>query len=188
MAPEHSITGLKLERYRGYLRLLAKSTVDPRLQQRLEPSDLVQQTLLNAYQKRDQFRGSTDAELAGWLRQVLMHQVTDALRGLNRDKRDIARERSLEARIEESFSRVDQWLVSEQPTPSMGAAKAEEKLRLADAMLALPHDQYQAIALHYLQGRSLAEVAGRLKRSRAAVAGLLHRGLKGLKATLESRG
>lgn len=185
MAPELQITGLKLERYRGYLRLLARSSVTPRLQQRLEPSDLVQQTLLNAYQRRDQFRGSTDAELAGWLRQVLANQVTDALRGLNRDKRDISRERSLEARVEESFSRVDQWLATEHSSPSMGAAKAEEKLRLADAMLELPDDQYQAIALHYLQGCALAEVAERLNRSRAAVAGLLHRGLKGLREILE---
>jgi RNA polymerase sigma-70 factor (ECF subfamily) len=187
MKPHAEITGTSLERYRGYLRLLARTSVDRRFQARLEPSDLVQQALLNAYQRRDQFRGSTEAELAGWLRQVLTNQVTDALRNLGRHKRDVSRERSLEAHVEDSFSRVDQWLAAGQSSPSVGAAKAEEKLRLADAVHELPPDQFQAITLHYMHGCTLAEVAKELDRSRAAVAGLLHRGLKSLRKILEAR-
>ena len=187
MKPHTEITGATLERYRGYLRLLARTSVDRRFQTRLEPSDLVQQALLNAYQRRDQFRGSTEAELACWLRQVLVNQVTDAMRGLGRHKRDVSRERSLETHVEESFSRVDQWLAAGQSSPSVGAAKAEEKLRLADAVHELPADQLQAVTLHYLHGCTLAEVAKELDRSRAAVAGLLHRGLKSLRQILEER-
>lgn len=186
MKPHADITGTTLERFRGYLRLLARTSVDRRFQARLEPSDLVQQALLNAYERRDQFRGSTEAELACWLRQVLTNQVTDALRNLGRQKRDVSRERSLEAQVEDSFSRVDQWLASGQSSPSVGAAKAEEKLRLADAVHKLPPDQFQAITLHYLRGCTLAEVAKELDRSRAAVAGLLHRGLKSLRQSLEA--
>jgi RNA polymerase sigma-70 factor (ECF subfamily) len=187
MKPQAEITGATLERYRGYLRLLARTSVDRRFQARLEPSDLVQQALLNAYQRRDQFRGSTEAELACWLRQVLVNQVSDAIRGLGRHKRDVSRERSLQAHVEESFSRVDQWLAAGQSSPSVGAAKAEEKLRLADAVHELPADQLQAVTLHYLHGCTLAEVAKELDRSRAAVAGLLHRGLKSLRRILEER-
>ena len=67
-----------LERYRAYLHLLARLQLDPRLQSKLDASDVVQQTLVKAHNGRGQFRGQTDAELAGWLRRILANTLTDA--------------------------------------------------------------------------------------------------------------
>jgi RNA polymerase sigma-70 factor (ECF subfamily) len=53
-----------LEKYADYLRLLARLQLDPRVRGRLDPSDIVQQTLLIAHEKKAQFRDRTDAELA----------------------------------------------------------------------------------------------------------------------------
>jgi DNA-directed RNA polymerase specialized sigma24 family protein len=64
-----------LESFREYLRLLARMNMDPRLQARIDPSDLAQQTLLKAHERQDQFRGKTDAERAAWLRTILANQV-----------------------------------------------------------------------------------------------------------------
>src|SRR6516165_5078234 len=87
--------GQDLERFREYLLLLARLQLDPRWQAKLDPSDLVQQTLLQAHQAWDQFRGHTAAERAAWLRQILARVLSNAVRDLTRAKRDLGRERSL---------------------------------------------------------------------------------------------
>src|SRR5580704_798062 len=102
-----------LERFRHYLRLLAQLQLDPRLQSKLDPSDLVQQTMLQAYEKRGQFRGQTEPERFLWLRQILVRNLANAARDLGRAKRDFGRERSLEAAVEDSSARLEAWLASD---------------------------------------------------------------------------
>jgi RNA polymerase sigma-70 factor (ECF subfamily) len=174
-----------LERFREYLLLLARLQLDPRWQAKLDPSDVVQQTLLQAYQARDQFRGQSAAELAAWLRQILARVLANVARDLGRDKRDVGRERSLEAALEESSARLEGWLAAEQSSPSESVERHERLLRLAEALAQLPKDQREAVTLHHLQGWSLAELAKHLGRSEAAVAGLLHRGFKKLRELLQ---
>ena len=67
--------GALLELYRNYLHLLARTQIDLHLQGRLDPSDLVQETLLEAYRDFGQFRGGTEAELLAWLRRILVHNL-----------------------------------------------------------------------------------------------------------------
>jgi DNA-directed RNA polymerase specialized sigma24 family protein len=71
MAADHPERGQYLDRFRDYLRFLARQQLDPQLQAKLDPSDLVQQTLLEAYRARPRFRPRGDAELAAWLRKIL---------------------------------------------------------------------------------------------------------------------
>jgi RNA polymerase sigma-70 factor, ECF subfamily len=168
------------QQFRSYLYLLARSHIGPRHRARLDPSDIVQQSLLDAHQKQAQFRGATDAERMAWLKQILANNLADAVRGLARAKRDIARERPLDAQVGDSFSRVEGWLAAIQSSPSQQAVRSEELLRLADALTCLLEPQREAIVLHHLQGLPLAEVGQQLDKTPAAVAGLLHRGLKRL--------
>jgi RNA polymerase sigma-70 factor, ECF subfamily len=185
MAPEPEGDAPTLERFRAYLALFARLHWDPRLKGKYDPSDLVQQTLLEAYEKHAQFRGSGDDELAGWLRQILAHNLADVLRALGQAKRDVHLERSIEAALGESSSRLDGWLAAEQSSPSQRAMRHEELLRLADALDQLPALQRQAVALHHLQGMSLGDLASHLERSEASVAGLLRRGLARLRGLLQ---
>src|SRR5262249_47207336 len=84
-----------LEPLRGYLLLLARVRLDARLRGRLDASDVVQQTLLEAHRDGADFRGGTDAERAAWLRQILARNLANAARDHGRGKRDVGRERSL---------------------------------------------------------------------------------------------
>ena len=173
-----------LERFRHYLLLLARLQLGRQAQGKLAPSDVVQQTLLEAHRKREQFRGTTDAERAAWLRQMLAFNLTDALRHLGRGKRDVARERSLEQELEQSSIRLGSWLAAEQSSPSEHAVRHEEAVRVAGALARLPETTREAVMLRYYEGLSLDEISARLGRTPAAVAGLLKRGLKQLRATL----
>ena len=177
----------EVEQFRSYLLLLARMQLGRQPGHRLEPSDLVQQTLLDAHRQRGQFRGREPAEMAAWLRRMLACNLADALRALKRGKRDVARERSLEADLGESSARLEAWLAAEQSSPSQQAMHNEQQLRLADALNLLPEAQRDAVLLHYWQGLPLAETAAQMGRTPASVAGLLQRGLKTLRELLAER-
>jgi RNA polymerase sigma-70 factor (ECF subfamily) len=176
--------GQDLERFRSYLRVLARMHLDPRLQGKLDPSDLVQQTFLQAHQALAQFRGQTDAQLAAWLRQILARNLAHALRDFGRARRDVALEQSLHAAVESSSVRLEAWLAAEQASPSAQAEHQEEVLRLADALETLPEAQRQAVVLHYWQQQTVTEIAAQMGRTPSAVAGLLKRGLRQLRGLL----
>ena len=171
----------RLESFRSYLLLLARVQIDARLQGRLDPDDVVQQTLTRALEKRDRFRGSDDAQRAAWLRTLLSRTLIDAARKLARAG-GVAR--SLEAALEQSSARLEAFLAADQTSPSGQVVRQERLRRLADALAALPDDQRRAVELKHLQGLALVEVAQRMNRSGPAVAGLLQRGMRALRNAL----
>lgn len=187
MSSDDSSSDVSLDRYRSYLRVLARMQLNPRLAAKLDASDVVQQTLLQAYRARDQFRGGdSPAAMAAWLRQILARNLAHAARDFGRDKRNIHRERSLEASLGHSSLCLERWLAADDTAPSVQAERSEQLLRLTEVLEELPESQRDAIVLHYFQQQSLAETAEELGRTPAAVAGLLHRGLKRLREKLGS--
>jgi RNA polymerase sigma-70 factor (ECF subfamily) len=173
-----------LEGFRDYLRLLARVQLSPRLQAKFDDSDIVQQTLLEAHKCRGQFRGQSEAEWLAWLRAILANVLAAAARRFSTDARGLDRERSLEAQLDLSSSRLECLLAADQTSPSERAVRGEDLLRLAHAIACLPLDQRQVVEMHHLKGMSLAEVAELTGRTRPAVAGLLFRGLNKLRELL----
>jgi RNA polymerase sigma-70 factor, ECF subfamily len=173
------------ERFRSYLLLLARLRLGSKLQGKLDASDVVQQTLLEAHQGLGQFRGGTVAEQAAWLRQILARNLANAVRDLGRAKRDVARERSIQATLGESAAQLQEWLAGEQSSPSQQAERHERAVRIAEALAALPESQREAVMLRHFDGLSLVEISQRLNCTTAAVTGLLHRGIKNLRERLQ---
>ncbi len=176
-----------LEEYWEYLRLLARLQLNPSLRGKLDPSDIVQETMLRAHANKEQFRGQTNAEQAAWLRRILANQLTDAARRFGSVGRETDREQPLEDAVDDSAARLEAWLVLDTPRPDQRVVHHEDLLRMAGALAQLPDDQRIALELKYLQGLSLEDVAGQMGRSKGAVAGLLHRGVIGLRAAMQDR-
>ena len=179
---------LPIDHYRSYLLLLAHAQIGRRVRTKVDASDVVQQTLLRAHQARDEFKGRESAELVGWLRRILARTIANAIRDLHRAKRNLAMERSLEAEVEESSSRLACWLADPRSGPGSRVAHAEQLVLIADALIALPEAQREAIVLKHCRGMGLAEVAEQMGRSHASVASLLRRGLQQLREKLNGAG
>jgi RNA polymerase sigma-70 factor, ECF subfamily len=137
-----------------------------------------------AHAKRHQFQGDREA-FAAWLRQALANNIRDSLRRARRQRRDVTRELSLEAGIERSSANIAACLAADQTSLTGRVIRNEDLLRLSHAILDLPEPQRDAVVLHHLQGWRLADVAERLNRTEAAVAGLLHRGLRHLRELMQ---
>jgi RNA polymerase sigma-70 factor (ECF subfamily) len=173
-----------LGRFEPCLQLWARQLLGRRLQGKLDAADLAQEALLEAHRTLASFRGSSDAELVGWLRQLLLHKVTHALRAFRQAKRDVALERSLEDALEQASARAEACLAAEQSTPSERAQRNEMTVRLMAALEQLPPAQREAVTLHHLKGWPVAAVARYQKTTVPAVAGRLYRGIKQLQALL----
>jgi RNA polymerase sigma-70 factor, ECF subfamily len=179
-------TSEQLEQFRQYLVLLAETRMNPRLRQRVDASDIVQQTLLEAHEGLAGFNGNSPEQLLAWLRRILSHNLSDARRGLARAKRDIARQISLDQAMDRSSMQLEA-LAASQSSPSQKAQRHERAVQLAAVMAEMPDAQRQALILQHWHGWSLAEIADHLDRSPAAVAGLLRRGLAHLRTRLQEQ-
>jgi RNA polymerase sigma-70 factor (ECF subfamily) len=170
-------------RWRDYLAVLAQIQLSPGLRGKIDLSGVVQQTLLEALRNRPAITGGPAGE-AAWLRRVLAHNLADEARKLATGKRDVFRERSLEHALTESSARLGDLLAADQSSPSQRVVKDEDSLRLAAALAELPEAQREALVLQHWHGWSLARIAEHQGRTRAAVAGLIKRGLEGLRRHL----
>lgn len=175
----------EFEPFRSYLHILAETQLHARLKSKVDASDIVQQTMLQAYQARNQFRGNSDAEKAGWLRTILGNVLCGLARDFSRKRRDVSREQAIHA-VEQSSLQLANLLESDSSSPSAAMHRHERADELAKSMLKLTNEQRQAIILKYWQGATLAEIGDELGKSTEAVAGLIFRGMQKLRGEIKN--
>jgi RNA polymerase sigma-70 factor (ECF subfamily) len=177
--------GALLERYRNYLTLLARLQIGRRLQGKLDAADVVQEAFLRAHNRLAQFRGNSEAEFVGWLRQILASRLAELVRHYyGTHRRDVRLERELALELDASSRDIDRKLVAPGSSPSQHAARREQAVILADALERLPVHYREVIILHQLEDLGFAEVAGRMGRSVDSVKNLWIRALTRLRRLL----
>ena len=182
---DNDALGLLLEMYRSYLTLLARYQIGRRLQGKVDAADVVQETFLEAHRDFGQFRGTTEAELTSWLRQVLARNLANLIEHYyGAQRRDVRLERALSDELDQSSRALDRALAARQSSPSDRASRRERAVLLAGALDGLPADYREAIVLHHVEGLSFPEVARRMKRSVDGVKKLWIRGLARLRKTI----
>ena len=171
--------GRLLECYRNYLRLLAQLQIDRRLQSKADPSDVVQETFLEAGRGFGKFRGTTEAELLAWLRRILASRVAKLIGKFHHARcRDVRLERQLDVELDRS-SQLARALVG--ASPSQSAARREQAVLLADALGRLSPDYRQVIIFRHLEALTFPEVARRTGRSLDSVKKLWIRAVAALR-------
>lgn len=170
-----------LQRFRPFLRALADELLYSELRKKVDPSDLVQQTMLQAIDARSQFKGESDRAKAGWLRAILQNVVNGLLRRYRSDRRDIALEQTLDRSFQSGRGVELQDSIA---SPSYGVHMNEERLRIQETLALLSDEQRRAIAMRYWQDMSIEEIAQAMDRSPDAVASLIYRGMKVLRSKL----
>ena len=174
----------ELEYFRGYLSTLARIHFHRDLQARVDPEDVVQQTMLEAHASAKHFRGSTEAEQAAWLRRILAANLSNLSRDHRRACRDVKRELPIADFLDQSSRALVQIVAADQPSPSSLFEKQDQMLRVAGALAELPTEEQDVIVLRCCEGLSLIDIGTRLDVSTKTVARRLRRGISTLRERL----
>lgn len=184
---DRSAAGRLLEPYRGYLLLIARGFIGPTLRSKTAPSDAVQETMLRAYERFGQFRGTTEAELAAWLRRILTRHLVDVSRRYRQaGAREVRRERAQEALARSSLV-FENFLAASGVSPSQGAAHRELGVILAQALDELSDDYREVLFLRHFEGLDWPEIGRRMGRSRKAAGMLWTRALEKVRPLIEKQ-
>ena len=170
------------EHYRGYLLYLARQHAAAELCRELDPSGIVQQTLLEAHAAADQLARLDSQQRLAWLAPGAGRNLADEAKRLRAGNATPAASGPSTWTLPPHDSKRG-WPPSSRPRASR-LDRAELLLRLADALTALPAGQREAVERHYLLGEPVSVVAEVMGKTPAALAGLLKRGLRQLRETL----
>jgi RNA polymerase sigma-70 factor (ECF subfamily) len=177
--------GRLVENARAFLLLTAARHLPQRLVQKVGASDVVQETAIEVQRGFAGFKGTTEAELFGWMRRILLNNVADAIRHYEgTSKRDVARERSLDRHEAEAGA---EELPSKKRPPDESVIGHEDAALVATTLEALDPHYREVLHLRYWEQCSFIEIGIRMNRSPEAARKLWYRAVKQFNDALPSR-
>ena len=183
-AGDREALGRLLVAYTSYLRQTAQHRLHPHKPDEPDSSDVVQDTLLEAFRDFGQFAGQGETDLKAWLRHVLVHNLMDDVKHRCAAKRSLHRQRYLEEIGWPNLPR-DQLSTTEDSTPSAIARHHETEAALVSAIDRLPPNYRFVVALRQFGAMSFPQISTLMGRSEASVRKLWLRSLQRLADALQ---
>jgi RNA polymerase sigma-70 factor, ECF subfamily len=172
---------------RNYLSVIARQQIGSWLRPKVDASDLVQQTLLEAHRGLVHFEGRSREEWFAWLRQILARNAVDFVRHFQTaEKRCVGREVPLTLQAANASDAFSFEPLDPGDSPSQVVMKWERELQVADALTQLPADYQQVVLLRNVEQLPFDEVARRMNRSRPAVQMLWMRAIHQLQSLCDA--
>lgn len=178
--------GELLGMYRNYLYLNASLQIEPELQQKFSPSDMVQATFMQAQKNIGAFVGSQERELIAWLRKILCSQIAMETRRYLTQGRNYKRELEYHQDVNQSSFHWTAALVSPTDSPSRSAIRREQAVILADTLAELPEHYREVLVKRHLQGKRFEEIARELQQTVDGVKSVWRRAIALLRKQLDA--
>ena len=168
-------------RLRPWLQMIADRELPDRLRGRIDTSDIVQQTLVKAWQGESQFKGDSHEQRLAWLRSIMKNTIRDHQRRLlGTGKRGMGREHAATDAFASGAPGLTQHAVAKGPSVSGVLMAAEQRIALEQSLTQLSKEQRQVIELRHFEGVSVAEIAMRMDKTESAVRMIWVRALRNL--------
>lgn len=168
---DRSATRTLLGRHRGRLRRMVACRMDPRLRSRVDPSDVIQEALVDAAKGLSGYLAAPPLPFYPWLRQFAWNRLVDLHR-----RHVLARRRSVKKEIPlvmrlpaESASHLAARLESPRTGPVTRVVRDEMVARVRAGLELLSAAEREVVVLRQLEGLSVREVAAVLEITEAAV-------------------
>lgn len=176
-----------LEGYRERLRKMVTSRLDTRLVARVDPSDVVQETLIVAADHLPGYVRQQPMPFYPWLRRLALQRLIDLeRRHLRAERRSVLREVPQPPCNDSTIHELARYVFAQAPGPHSAAVAAEREAVLRRALDALDESQREVLLLHYVEDLSLAEV-GEVLQITADAARMRHfRALRQLRELLDT--
>ena len=164
---DSSAMELLLRASRAALSERAQGALPESVQARIDPSDVIQDVLLEANNDFASFQGNSSLEWKAWLKRVLANNVVECLRQhIDAEKRSVRREQL-----------PVEGIVSDEETPSERIAQDDLAGWLDVFQTRLPPESRTVLRMRYWQGCSLSEIASAMELSKSSAARLLRKSL-----------
>ncbi|MDX1962126.1 MAG: sigma-70 family RNA polymerase sigma factor [Pirellulales bacterium] len=171
------------DQIKNYLWLIANHEIPPELNAKVAPSDLVQDTLIEAHVDFSDFQGSEPGELLSWLKKILLHNAQNARRRYTQThKRNPSQEQTLETSPDSTVKSIEP--AHNDPSPSAILSSTELNQSITAAIQLLPSDYQLVLNLRYHENLPFPDIARRMQKTPDAVHKLWERAINKLQQVM----